>query len=64
MSPLEIADLDPLAHLLETGAELLYKVPLYIEGSGQSGSLRSRVDGSADIEVDVGSLLEQHSAYE
>lgn len=64
ISPLEIADLDPLAHLLETGAELLDKVHLYIEVYGQIGILMSRVDGSADIEVDVGSLLEQHSAYE
>jgi len=64
ISPLEIADLDSLAHLLETGAELFDKVHLYIEIDRQIGILMSRVNGSADIEVDVGSLLEQHAAYE
>ena len=64
ISPLEIADLDSLAHLFEAGAELLDKVHLYIEIDRQIGILMSRVDGSADIEVDVGSLLEQHAAYE
>ena len=43
---------------------LLDKVHLYIEIDRQIGILMSRVDGSADIEVDVGSLLEQHAAYE
>jgi hypothetical protein len=64
ISPLEIADLDSLAHLFEAGAELLDKVHLYIEIDRQIGILMSRIDGSADIEVDVGSFLEQHAAYE
>ena len=60
----KIADLYPLAHLSQTLRELLDEVHFYIKVDREIGILMRGVDRSADIKINVGSLLKQQAADE
>ena len=61
-SVLEITHLDALAHFPEALGQLLHQVHLDVEVDGQVRVLMGRVDGAADVEVDVRGLLEEQAA--
>ena len=59
---LEIAYLDPLAHLLQTFGQILHQIHLNGEGDGQIGVLVGGVDGPAHVEVNIRGFLKEQAA--
>ena len=60
----EIADLDALSHFSETLCQFLHQLHLYIKGDGKIRILMSRIDSPSHIEIDIGRVLEQDTAYQ
>ena len=60
----EIADLDALPHFSEVLCQFLHQLHLYIKGDGKIRILMCGIDSPSYIEIDIGRVLEQDSAYQ